>query len=215
MGNYTVNEVFYSLQGEGVRAGTPAIFVRFAGCNLRCNAAEDGFDCDTDFAKGDKLDTHELFELVKSHSMDNGCANVIFTGGEPALQLDRELVARFKLDSSRPWHLAIETNGTVPIQANLDWICCSPKPNGGELHVHWANELKYVLARGQEPPDTPMPAEHLLVSPAFPADFARGVGGGWDDSVELEENVNWCIAWCLAHPAWRLSMQQHKLWRIR
>jgi 7-carboxy-7-deazaguanine synthase len=200
---YTIKEIFYSIQGEGVRAGMPAVFVRFAGCNLRCNVAEHGFDCDTDFASGERMTASEVFDAVKHAS--NGCANVIFTGGEPALQLDERLVAPFSVDSSRPWYLAVETNGTKPLNAHVDWVCCSPKTPLDGLALQWANEAKYVLRAGMDVPSEILPATHHLVSPAFHpgnAEISR-------------ENLDWCIHFCLRYPWWRLSVQQHKQWGVR
>lgn len=202
MSMYTVKEIFYSLQGEGVRAGTPNVFVRFAGCNLHCSVDKEGFDCDTDFSKGEKMSALQIRALVEH--LGKGCKSVIFTGGEPALQLDQELVDRFPRGDG--WYLAIETNGTKVLGVNLDWITVSPKNT--DLHLYWANELKYVVAEGMLPPrmeDPPIVAEHYLLSPAFHP------GKGEVNRA----NLDWCIKLCLANPRWRLSVQQHKAWGIR
>jgi len=205
---YLVREVFYSIQGEGTRTGIPHVFVRFARCNLRCNVEEHGFDCDTDFAAA--LSTHfgawDLLAHVRALAEPPGWT--LFTGGEPALQLDQALVDTFH---GAGYSLAIETNGTVPLPRHLDWVCVSPKP-GAPVVVTVADEVKHVLRAGQEPPPTDAfpklrgrdggpPAQ--LVSPAFT---------GADPDPEA---MQWCVDWVLAHPACRLSIQAHKFLRIR
>lgn len=194
MKRYLVNEVFSSIQGEGVRAGTAATFVRFAKCNLSCNVADHGFDCDTDFERGDWWDHDHLVADVSSRP----ARWVILTGGEPALQINRELVDSLHDHDLR---VAIETNGTRGLPDNLDWVCVSPKP-GTALAVRWADEAKYVLAAGQEP-DGRVDATTRLVSPAFKGDDVDPAA------------VAWCVGWVLTHPEWRLSCQQHKWWGVR
>lgn len=196
MSRYLINEVFYSLQGEGVRAGTAAVFVRFAKCNLACNTAEHGFDCDTDFEHGDWYGLEELVEAVAEAS--GCCPWVILTGGEPALQVDQALIDAFH---ARKIQVAIETNGTMRLPTGIDWVCMSPKP-GTTLAFGWADEAKYVLAAGQLPRDT-VSAGTRVVSPAF-----KG------EEVDPDA-LAWCIEWVRAHPLWRLSVQQHKWWRVR
>jgi organic radical activating enzyme len=197
MKRYTIKEMFYSLQGEGVRAGTANVFVRFAGCNLDCNEAVHGFDCDTDFKHGEKMTGEQIYEAAEMIGRD--CGNVIFTGGEPALQLDADL-----LDIFVGYHCAIETNGTKPLPPGLDWITVSPKPPDDMLAVSKCNEVKYVLADGQRVPATPpIEADHWVVSPAFEQGIFKG------------RSLSWCLAVVRDNPRWRLSMQQHKLWSVR
>lgn len=197
---YQVKEVFYSLQGEGVRAGEPSLFVRFAGCNLACSAEREGFDCDTDFVGGTAYTADEL-ELLARRTADPECDWVVFTGGEPALQLDRPLAQLFR---AHGWFLAVETNGTRPLPMGLDWVCCSPKP-GAPVVLTEVDEVKVVLAAGQPlPGDGLRPlAKHYLVSPAFEGDKLP------------PENLQWAIRLCLENPPWRLSVQQHKAWGVR
>ncbi len=193
MRRYLVNEVFSSIQGEGVRAGTAATFIRFAKCNLACNRAEHGFDCDTDFEHGQR---YTLAELVAAAA---GPPWVILTGGEPALQADDALVrALHKAGRS----VAIETNGTVNVEAlGLDWITVSPKCLA--IKQPAADEVKHVLAAGQQPWPVAIAARNYLVSPAFKGD-------------EIDPDaLAWCIDWVTGHPAWRLSCQQHKWWGVR
>ena len=123
MKTYKVNEIFYSVQGEGARTGSANVFVRFSDCNLRCVAdGEAGFDCDTEFISGEEIPLDDL--LQKIHEVGGQCRSVIFTGGEPALRVDADLIE--KLHASF-YYLAIETNGTLSLPAGLDWICVSPK----------------------------------------------------------------------------------------
>jgi 7-carboxy-7-deazaguanine synthase len=148
MKRYTLKESFYSLQGEGVRAGTPAVFFRFSGCNLACNRSTHSFDCDTDFVGGEKWSAEELVERAHALGSD-GCRWIILTGGEPALQLDAELIRTLKKAGYR---LAIETNGTRELPEGLDWICVSPKVAEDRLAQRRADELKYVLREGDPLP---------------------------------------------------------------
>jgi 7-carboxy-7-deazaguanine synthase len=196
---YLVNECFYSLQGEGARAGTPNIFLRFAKCNLKCNQAEHGFDCDTDFEHGGWYDRDGIVDLLRAAAPDE-CRWVILTGGEPALQVDVELVQLLRCCG---YNLAIETNGTKALPFGLDWICVSPKP-GAPVVITEADEVKVVLAAGMELPDvSAIKADWYVVSPAF------------DGEALVPENVEWCRRLVLDNPDWRLSTQMHKAWGIR
>lgn len=203
MNTYRINECFYSLQGEGIRAGTPNVFVRFTGCNLQCRQepsekSPGGFDCDTEFASGRTLSLKEIHAWVERCSED--CRWLILTGGEPGLQVDREFIDY--------WHglgyqLAIETNGSIELPEGLDWITCSPKVAEHAMRQLKASELKYVRCWGQGIPKPVCKADHYLISPAF-------------SGLELaQETLQWCIKLCLENPPWRLSVQQHKQWAVR
>ena len=199
---YQINEIFYSLQGEGVRAGTPNIFIRFSGCNLQCSVETHGFDCDTEFISGVKYTQEQILEQVSSFG---GCEWIIFTGGEPLLQLDKDLCEFFK---SQGYKLAIETNGTVdPGEAvidMLDWITCSPKIAEHAVRLPVCNELKYVRDYGQGIPKPKLKnVEHQLISPAFSGNFLN------------PKTLDWCIKLVKENPSWKLSVQQHKFWNIR
>ena len=122
MKTYAVNEIFYSLQGEGVRAGEPSLFVRFAGCNLACKVETHGFDCDTEFVSSRKLAAAEIIHEL--HALSSTCKWVILTGGEPGLQVDQELIGALH---SEGFQLAIETNGSIKLPDGIDWIAVSPK----------------------------------------------------------------------------------------
>lgn len=198
MERYRVNEIFYSLQGEGVRAGTPNLFLRFSRCNLDCKAATHGFDCDTEFETGTWMTLPGI--VAEMRSLAPRCDWVILTGGEPALQVDDPLIDALH---GAGYRLAIETNGTLELPAGLDWITVSPKVPEAALRQRVAHEVKYVRAAGQPLPETVVAAEHHLISPAFH-------GGNLDPS-----HLDWCIRLCRDNPPWRLSVQQHKGWNVR
>ncbi|GMV98398.1 MAG: 7-carboxy-7-deazaguanine synthase [Phycisphaerae bacterium] len=195
---YTINEIFYSLQGEGVRAGTANLFLRFTGCNETCRLETHGFDCDTEFASGRKMTLEQI--VAEFRALAPGCEWVVLTGGEPALQVDRELIDALHAAGYR---LAIETNGSIELPAGLDWITVSPKVAEHAIRQRFAHEVKYVRGYGQGIPRTVVQAEHRLISPAFDGDRL--------DPRALE----WCIRLVKDHPDWRLSIQMHKAWRIR
>ena len=139
---YRVNEIFYSLQGEGFWTGTPMVFVRFSGCNLRCPF------CDTDHLEGRPMQAEEIVQAVRS---TGSCKRVCLTGGEPLLQLDRELVDALH---QAGYTLHLETNGTRPVPEGVDWVTLSPKEDfvsGGKVVLERADELKLVLAPGADP----------------------------------------------------------------
>lgn len=198
MKRYLVNEIFYSLQGEGMNAGIPMIFVRFAKCNLSCSKAVEGFDCDTDFAHGLWYDLSGLVNTIKK--MGPAASWVLFTGGEPSLQLDERLIDAVHDQGRR---VAIETNGTRRLPAGIDWVCVSPKP-GAPLQVTTADEFKFVMNAEMALPDrTGLKSTNFLLSPA-----ANG------DVIDPDALVR-CIALVETYPLWRLSCQQHKFWGIR
>lgn len=190
-----VSEIFYSLQGEGARAGEPSVFVRLAGCNLAC-----GF-CDTEFESGKDMTNLELATRVAEASPS--CRWIVWTGGEPMEQLTGEAVQFF---ADRGYKQAIETNGTHKIPFMLDWVVCSPKVAEHVLAGNFpggVDELRYVRHSGQ--PGVPVPAvaaKRKFLSPMFK--------GNKPDM----ENVRHCTKLCLENPDWSLSLQLHKLINI-
>lgn len=197
--SYKVNEIFYSLQGEGIHAGKPVVFVRFSGCNLKCSF------CDTEHEKGRKYAAVEIYNEVRFIAPN--CKSVVFTGGEPLLQLDKELLFWF---SNNEYWTAIETNGSLanPV-IGLDWITVSPK---GKLHKYWhwgrIDEFKCLVSskgfwRRGSWGFRPANVENHVLSPIF------------DGDKLVQENLDWAIGFCLANREWRLTQQYHKLWGIR
>ncbi len=198
MKHYTINEVFYSLQGEGVRAGAPNVFVRFSGCNQTCQVASHGFDCDTEFVSGRAMTSAKLIEEVQS--VGGLCSWVVLTGGEPGLQIDAALIE--ELHAQR-YKIAVETNGSVELPDGIDWITVSPKVAEHAIRQLRADEVKYVRVFGQALPKTRVEARYKLISPAFHG-----------DAID-RKTLDWCIALVKENPEWRLSLQMHKAWGIR
>ena len=209
---YSVKEIFYTLQGEGARTGRAAVFCRFAGCNLWSGREEDRASavcrfCDTEFVGTDGLGGGQfetadtLAAEVAEHWPDDtpGIPYVVCTGGEPLLQLDPALVEALH---ARGFEIAIETNGTLPPPDGIDWICVSPKA-GADFVLRAGNELKLVY-----PQDGIDPA--ALEGLAFEHFFLQPMDGD-----EAEANTRAACAYCLDHPAWRLSLQTHKYLGIR
>ena len=205
---YSVKEIFYTLQGEGAMAGRPAVFCRFAGCNLWTGREQDRASavctfCDTDFVGtdgqgGGKFATPDALAdavAAKWPADDaSGRRYVVCTGGEPLLQLDAPLVDAFH---ARGFEVAVETNGTQPAPAGLDWICVSPKA-GAPVVLTRGNELKLVYP---QPAAMPARFEHL----DFDWFFLQPM-----DGPASEANTRLAVDHCLRHPRWRLSLQTHK-----
>lgn len=200
MKTYSVKEIFYSVQGEGVNIGVPAVFVRFSGCNLWSGRNEDRDSavckfCDTEFVGGYRM---TLEQIVSEISMMMAPL-VIFTGGEPALQLDQELV-----DSVRDMHrmVAVETNGTRALP-HVDWICVSPKAET-EVVVREADELKLVY------PQTGITPEQAEKAVRAPVKWVSPM-----DGPDLQANTQMALEYVSQHPDWRLNIQAHKHWGVR
>jgi len=204
---YAVKEIFYTLQGEGANAGTPAVFCRFAGCNLWSGREEDRAKavcqfCDTDFVgtdgeRGGRYATAvELADACRAAcTAAEGPTLIVLTGGEPMLQVDQDLIDALH---ARAFSIAIETNGTLPALDTIDWICVSPKA-GAELRQMRGDELKLVY-----PQDGVDPSRYLGL--AFKHRFLQPM-----DGPAREANTISAIAYCKANPAWRLSVQTHKI----
>lgn len=213
MKKYAVKEVYYTLQGEGVNAGRPAVFLRFAGCNLWSGREADRSTaickfCDTDFVgtdgPGGGLFTSplELAAAARSVWPENGSSGarplIVCTGGEPLLQLDEPLIEALH---GVGFTIAIETNGTQNVPPGIDWICVSPKA-GADLKVRTGNELKLVFPQPDAEPTRyeELAFEHFLLQPMHGPDTIR--------------NTELAVAYCKAHPMWRLSLQTHRILRI-
>ena len=208
---YSIKEIFYTLQGEGAHAGRPAVFCRFAGCNLWSGREADRATaicrfCDTDFVgtdgeRGGKFDEAEALAAVIDSlwpATHTASKYVVFTGGEPLLQLDAALIAAMH---ARGCCSAIETNGTLPVPAGVDWICVSPKV-GAVLQVKTGNEIKVVIPQlGQTLADYEgLAFEHFFVQPM--------------DSPTADANTRLAVDTCRRNPKWKLSLQTHKLLQI-
>lgn len=192
--NKPVNEIFYSLQGEGYWTGRAAVFVRLSGCNLKCPF------CDTDFASHTSMTDDEIVARAREYPS----RFVVLTGGEPGLFVDEALIGKLK---AAGFYVAIETNGTRLLPDGIDWITLSPKDDfctGAEVRLTSADEVKIVF-RGQSLArwDTFATANRFVQ----PCDVG--------DEAKNHENIAACIAFCKAHPAWRLSLQTHKMLGIR
>jgi 7-carboxy-7-deazaguanine synthase (Cx14CxxC type) len=209
---YAVKEVFYTLQGEGVQAGRPAVFCRFAGCNLWSGRESDRAAavcrfCDTDFVGTDGRgggkfdDAGALAAHVRAFWPDAPGARrfVVLTGGEPLLQVDGELVRALHACG---FEIAIESNGTIAAPEGIDWICVSPKA-GAPLVQRRGNELKLVFPQAGLSPQAleHLAFEHFLLQPM--------------DGPHQAANVRAAVEYCQQHPRWRLSLQQHKLLGLR
>ena len=210
---YAVKEIFYTLQGEGANAGRPAVFCRFAGCNLWTGREADRAHavctfCDTDFVgvgpDGGKFSTAvDLAAAVSARwPWDSGAGArplVVCTGGEPLLQLDDAAVEALH---AAGFEIAVETNGTQAAPDGIDWICVSPKSNA-PIVLGRGNELKLVFPQDDAPPERfeSLDFEHFFLQPM--------------DGPLVEENTRRAVAYCLAHPRWRLSVQTHKVLGIR
>ncbi len=191
-----INEILHTLQGEGANTGCAAVFVRLSDCNLKCSF------CDTVFDEQFGCTLKELWQRISIYPT----RFLIWTGGEPTLQLTSEVVAFFR---ERGYRQAIETNGTRPMPAGLDYVACSPKPEAMNLlHKNFpngVNEFRFPISADSAlpPPVVELPkAYHYMVSPVF-------VGESCEKPDELA--VKRCIRFVLDHPEWRLSIQMHKL----
>lgn len=178
-----INEIFYSIQGEGHFTGTPAIFVRFSGCNLKCEF------CDTEHEEGSLLSDKEIMAEISKFP----AKHVILTGGEPGLHITNDLVNILK---EYGYFVQIETNGTCVLPNNIDWVTCSPKENG-LLKLNHIDELKVVFTGQEMSIYEALKSEVRYLQPC---------------SMLNTEEV---MAYILAHPQWRLSLQTHKMLNIR
>jgi 7-carboxy-7-deazaguanine synthase (Cx14CxxC type) len=205
---YAVKEMFYTLQGEGAQAGRASVFCRFAGCNLWSGREQDRAAavcnfCDTDFVGvdgqgGGKFTTAEdLAAAIASKWPKNvpGKPYVVCTGGEPLLQIDKPLIDALH---ALGFEIAVETNGTQPAPEGLDWICVSPKADS-DIVLTSGHELKLVFPQPQARPErfAAMDFQHFFLQPM--------------DSILKADHTRAAVAYCMANPQWRLSVQMHKI----
>ena len=208
--SYSVKEIYLTIQGEGFHTGKHAVFCRFSGCNLWTGLEKDRKNaicnfCDTDFVgtdgiNGSKYPNAEQLanEIDKVWDKDINEKFVVFTGGEPLLQLDKPLV---DLLHKKKFKVAIETNGTILPPENIDWICVSPK-QGADFNLKYGNELKLVYPqKGLDPKNFKhLDFDHFFLQPM--------------DGKDLQRNVLQSVSYCVENPLWRLSLQTHKIMGI-
>lgn len=195
-----VSEIFYSLQGEGARIGTPTIFIRLQGCKAKFACAKLGIKCDTEFESGKEMQVSDIENWIENNAPN--CKEITWTGGEPTDQLTEEIVSYFK---EKGFFQAIETSGLNPAPNGLDFICVSPKVAEHIVKKNFPNgvtELRYVRHKGQDVPQPLTKAQHYWISPH-------------SDGFNINsENLKHCINLCVANPQWKLSLQNHKIWNI-
>ena len=191
---YKINEVFHSLQGEGFHSGTSAVFVRFSGCNLRCHF------CDTQHQDGTMMSLQEIVDEVNKYPI---APLVVLTGGEPSLFISEAFVAELKHKTGKT--IAIETNGTRPLPDNLDWVTLSPKTafEGGDAEpcvLTHCDELKVVYLGQDLAQYDGIEAKHRFLQPCF-CEYEK----------QRQANMKACVEAVKSHPAWRLSLQIHRV----
>ena len=198
---YHINEIFYSLQGEGFHTGRPAVFVRFAGCNLRCPF------CDTDFSHSEPMTAEQIARRVFDYSTHPHTL-IVLTGGEPSLQVDNELVDALHAHQQT---VTIETNGTHPVPDNIDWVTLSPKAvpaHESKVVLTQADEVKVVFTESTEKLlplwRTTIRASHYYLQPC-----------AQPGTEPIQTNTEAVVAYILSHPDWKLSLQTHKYLDIR
>ncbi len=195
-----VSEIFYSLQGEGARIGTPTIFIRLQGCSAKNSCFKSGIVCDTEFESGKEISIDEIYQWLQNNASQ--CKEITWTGGEPLDQLTDEIVDYFK---QKGYFQAIETSGIRKPVNGLDFICLSPKVAEHIIAKNFpdgVSELRYVRHKGQEIPQPSIKAKHYWISPHS------------DGFTINSENLKHCINLCINNGEWKLSLQNHKIWNI-
>lgn len=195
---FRINEIFYSLQGEGYHTGTPAVFVRFSGCNLHCSF------CDTQHQTGTLMTTQAIINEINQYPH---APLIVLTGGEPSLFIDEAFVAELRIKTCK--YIAIETNGTRTLPDNLDWVTLSPKTgfDGGDAEpcvLKQCDELKVVYLGQDLKQYEGIKASHRFLQPCFS-----------ENEEQRETNLKTCVEAVMNHPGWRLSLQIHRILNIR
>lgn len=197
-----VSEIFYSLQGEGARAGTANVFIRLQGCKTKDACYASGVRCDTEFESGRQMTLEELGSVLSRIVGTNQRPWIIWTGGEPAQQLTDEVVRFFH---GRGFQQAIETSGLFPVPGGLDHVCVSPKVAEHVVAKNFpagVHELRYVRHAGQDIPQPSVKADHYFISPHSDGDQLNAT------------NLAHCIELVKQNPQWKLSLQMHKAWNV-
>lgn len=198
MQHYKINEIFYSLQGEGFHTGVPSVFVRFSGCNLACSF------CDTAHASGTMMTAQEIADAINAYPQ---APMIVLTGGEPSLFVTDEFISYLKTATGK--RIAMETNGTHAVPSNIDWVTLSPKTGfqGADAHpciLTECHELKVVYLNQDLDMYSHIKAAHRFLQPCFV-----------EDKEMCDANIKACVEAVLAHPEWRLSLQTHRILNIR
>ncbi len=194
-----ISEIFYSLQGEGARAGSANIFIRLQGCKAKDACFASGIRCDTEFESGKEMSCLDLLDYFAIHYPE--AESIIWTGGEPAQQLTSEIILYFK---DHHYFQAIETSGLFSVPENLDYVVVSPKVAEHVVAKNFTkvDELRYVRHAGQFIPQPSIEAVHYFISPH-------------SDGFEINSvNLKHCIELCKQNPKWKLSVQMHKIWNL-
>ena len=195
-----VSEIFYSLQGEGARIGTPTIFIRLSGCKAKNACFAMGINCDTEFESGKDMTYFEILNWIEKNAPQ--CNEITWTGGEPTDQLTNEMIQCFKAEG---FFQAIETSGLNPVPEGIDFICISPKVAEHVIKKNFpegVHELRYVRHKGQSIPEPSIKAENYWLSPH-------------SDGFNINsENLKHCIDLCIQNGKWKLSLQNHKIWNV-
>lgn len=198
--NLKISEIFYSLQGEGARIGTPTVFIRLSGCKTKNACFAAGIKCDTEFESGKNMSIEEIHKWLEINAPQ--CKEITWTGGEPLDQLTEEIIMWFK---KKDYYQAIETSGLHPAPNGLDFICVSPKVAEHVIAKNFpkgVSELRYVRHNGQNIPEPSITAQHYWISPH-------------SDGFNINsENLKHCIQLCKQNGKWKLSLQNHKIWNI-
>lgn len=195
-----VSEIFYSLQGEGARTGDPTVFVRIQGCKAKHACLKSGVLCDTEFESGKEWEVADIYEWILENAPS--ARWITWTGGEPADRITDEVVEYFH---QKGYKQSIETSGLFPVAKGIDFVSVSPKVAEHVIAKNFPNgvaELRYVRHKGQSIPQPSIDAEHYYLSPH---------SDGFDIN---KENLDHCIKLCLENPQWKLSVQDHKLWKV-
>ena len=195
---FKINEIFHSLQGEGFHTGTPAVFVRFSGCNLHCAF------CDTQHQTGTLMSTQAIIDEVNKYP---NAPLIVLTGGEPSLFIDEAFVEELKRQTGK--HIAIETNGTRALPKNLDWVTFSPKTgfDGGDAEpcvLTQCDELKVVYLGQDLSKYDGIQATHRFLQPCYS-----------ENPEQRQANMKDCVDAVMKNPGWRLSLQTHRILNIR
>lgn len=200
-----INEIFYSLQGEGTHAGTPMVFVRFSGCNLRCPF------CDTLHEDGKQLTDSQIIAAINRYE---NAQWIVLTGGEPSLWIDDDFILKLKRFTGKK--IAIETNGTNPLPKSIDWVTVSPKGGMAPTLSAPADGLRVLIADEIKVVDTGQPLEPYFNLPCRGDNTQMCLQPCFvPDKKECEANTARTVSRVLADPRWRLSLQTHRLLNIR